>query len=556
MKAGDRLERLAIPVLLSLLGASLLCRAVSAYGGAFHQDEFYNWYTAWLLSAHRVPGRDFEMVYGYSLLVEWLRPLFSLFPESVAPLFLSRAVVFVLGALILLLVYRIGRRLTESRPAALLGVLLVTFHPLIIRRIGDVRSDSANVLCVLAAFALVLDPPGRRTAILLGLALGLGVLSCGKVALVIPFVVGLGFLLHGRRFWKVLLPAAAAGSAPILLYAGIIELSGLGPAYRHGIAHFLWLTTDPSTRVSRMPALTQGLRGHPAETILWAFCAASALLSWISRPEDEGVRRAGRFVLGTTAYGITYVAANPVFYPYNLVDLVPVLALAVPAAAAGRAGRQGPQIARLSTLLGLLLAAGAAREEAWSLPRANAFQLRYLDWIRRAIRPDEKVFDLTGSHLHRYGPYHWTMISAELPSYRSGKLFSVAEELRRERVSLIVRTYRLHWLPQSDWDFIDSHYVRFEPLLFYPGRTFAVARGKSQPFEILLDGDYRFQSYRPNGARVDGVPVEGTVFLRAGPHTLKFTESERPFFALVYTTPEREAHPLDSHLGESVVLTD
>jgi len=161
MKSGDRAERLAIPVLLFLVGLSLAFRAVTAYGRAFDRDEFQFWYTAWMLSAHKMPGRDFAMPYGYSILIDWLRPLFSLFPDSPAPLFLSRAVVFVLGGLVLWLVYRIGRRLTDSRPAALLGVLLVTFHPQVIRRIPDVRWDSTNVLCVLAAFALAVVGMGR-----------------------------------------------------------------------------------------------------------------------------------------------------------------------------------------------------------------------------------------------------------------------------------------------------------------------------------------------------------------------------------------------------------
>ena len=548
----ERVERLVTLCLSSLLGVSLACRAVSAYGRAFDRDEFQNWYTAWSLSAHRMPGRDFAMPYGYSLLFEWLRPLFALFPESSAPLFLSRAAIFVLGALILLLVYRIGRQLTDSVPAALLGVLLVTFHPQIIRRIGDVRWDSANVLCVLAAVAVVLGHPGRRQALLLGLALGLGVMSCLKVAMAVPFVLALGFLLHGRSWWKSLPLALASAAAPVALYVGLVESAGLGPGYRKGLGRFLWMASDPSARISPLIAVAESFRGHPAAAVLWAVCALAALAAWWTRRRDESTRRAGAVVLCLAAYALVYAATNPVFLAYNFVDLAPPLALAVPAAAAGLAG-QGLRVARLSGLLGLLLAAGAARETAWSLPRTNAFQLRYLDWLQEAIRPDERVFDLTGSHLHRAGPYYWQLVAAELPSYRSGKLFSVAEELRRERVSLVVRTFRLHWLPESDWAFLSDHYVRVEPLLFYPGRQFAAGQGTSQSFETLVEGDYRFLSYRPEGARVDGALVGEKISLRAGPHILEFASSERPFFALVYTTPEREAHRLGSQLGDVVI---
>ena len=556
MKPGDRLERLAIPVLLSLIGLSLAVRAITAYGRAFDRDEFQFWYTAWMMSAHRMPGRDFAMPYGYSILIDWLRPLFSLFPDSTAPLFLSRAAIFVVGGLVLLLVYRIGRRLTDSRAAALLGVVLVTFQPQVIHRIPDVRWDSTNVLCVLAALLAVVGPAGRRSALLTGLALGLGVMSCAKVALAIPFVLGLGFLLHGRAWSRSLHLVFVAGAAPIALYVAIVEAAGLGPGYRQGFAHFLWMATEPSARVAPFPALAESFRTHPTAVLLWAVCAVAALASWRARPGDERASRAGRFVLVTTAYGVVYAATNPVFFAYNLVDLAPVLALAVPAAAAGWTARLGLQIARLSGLLGLMLAAGAARETVWSLPRSNAFQLRYLDYIRRAIRPDEKVFDLTGSHLGRAGPYHWQLVAVELPSYRSGKLFSVSEELRRERVSLIVRSFRLHWLPERDWEFIREHYVRVEPLLFYPGRLFAVSKGRSQRFEILLDGDYRFLSYRPEGTRIDGLPPGEKVFLTAGDHTLEFAESAKPSFALVYTTPEREANKLGSQLGDAAVPTE
>jgi hypothetical protein len=545
-----RLERIALPLMGTLVALSIGCRAVSAFVRAFDRDEFQHLYTAWMMSVGLQPERDFELAGTYVPLLDGLRVAFRLFPNSVAPLFLARAGILLLGVSVLGLVYAVGRRLTSSRPAALLAVLWVTFYAEFIRRIGDIRSDVLNVLCVLAALYFLLAGAGRRPAILAGLALGFGLVSSPKVSVALGPLMLAGFLLYGRVFLRRALELLGAAAAVVLAYLLYLGASGLWEPNRRAFARFAEVATWGPTRVSPLPALEESARTNIAFVLVWLVCLALALGP--GRWRGSG-RLSAVVALFAALYPVLYFVANPVFYAYNFVDVVPIAALAIPAAAAGREERRGPAIARLACLLALLFAIAGGTATRWSLARGNALQLRYLDYIRAAIRPDERVFDLQGTHLFRRGPYHWHLIAIELPFYKTGKWFSIPEELRRFRVSLIVRTYRLHWLPKEDWDFVQSHYVWAEPLLMFPGHLFQARDGRSQSFEILVEGEYRFRSYRPEGATIDGGPVGERFRLSGGEHTLAFETSERPSFALMYTTPEREAHSLGAGPGEEIV---
>jgi Dolichyl-phosphate-mannose-protein mannosyltransferase len=546
-----RLERVALALMGTLLALSLACRAVSTFVRAFHQDEFQLWYTAWMMSVGMVPGRDYAPPGYHAFIVDWLRLLFRLFPDSLTPLFLSRAVIFVLGLLILWVVYQIGRRLTDSRPAAVLAVLSITYHVAMVRRIGDVRADTLNVLAVLAALLALLAGPGRRPALLAGLALGLGLVSSPKVAIAFPVLLLAGLLLYGRTWARRALEVLGGGAIPVLLYLAVLGVSGLWQSWWQEYRHFAQVVAGAEARFSPVPTLLQSSRRDWPAAALWICCLVLAIAGW--RSGREGGKRAAAVATFSVLYALLYVALNPVFFPYSFVDILPVVALAVPAAAAVLEAGRRVEIARLAVLLGVLLAVAGASETLLSTRRSNGLQLRYLDYIRVAVRPEERVFDLQGSHLFRRGTYHWHLVSFELPLYRSGKWFSVADELRRYRVSLIVRNYRLQWLPEEDWAFIRSHYVRAEPLLLFPGHLFVQKDGNRQPFEILVEGEYRFRSTRPEGVRVDGAPMGESVFLRAGDHTLEFVSSPSPSFALLYTTPEREARHLGAALGEEIV---
>jgi|GEM_PF-2030946 hypothetical protein len=131
-------------------------------------------------------------------------------------LFFSQWAAFVV---VILLSFLIARNLSKSKKIALYISLLVATLPIAVLQATSVQMDMVTTVLVLFSlyFALIFkEKPNMRNALLLGFAIGLGILTKATFLIYIIFPVGILFPLVLRRLKNLILP--------LLLIAVIIGL--------------------------------------------------------------------------------------------------------------------------------------------------------------------------------------------------------------------------------------------------------------------------------------------------------------------------------------------
>lgn len=546
---GEAWPRRVHLALSALLVAAVLSRFVSAFVRNFNHDEFQIWYTAWLRSVGRLPGRDFYLS-SYIPLADALAPVFRWAPDSEIPIWVSRLLVAAAGAASVLVVVRLGRRLGGPLAGVLAGLVAV-FQPDVVERAVDVRPDAFNALFLLVAFECVLARPTRSRAAFAGAVMSLAVISRFKMAVALPPVLLLAAFLWRRRLRGLLLPLGAGIATPLVLYGLQVYLFDDWRLFIETARHVAHVATDPAFGFSPVAALRGSALRGPAG---WCLVLASGTVIGVAVLRGRASTRRHP-ATAATALGCAglLVGANPAFFPYNFIEVVPLLALVVAAAQRYLRSRRTWRHALIVLVLGAGVIAEGSRSTLWSIRRTNGLQLRYLAWLREALGPDEVVFDLQGTHLYRPGVYHWRLSSAQMPLYATGRWFSIPEELARSRVSLLVMNYRFGFLPKDDRIFILQHYVQTGPLFFEPGFRFRERTPGATSIDVLVPGTYQFVPSRPEGVAIDGARPDGRIRLEAGRHTVEIADREAPGFALVFTTPRRRAARLDVPTGEQLL---
>ncbi|HSN69314.1 MAG TPA: hypothetical protein VLV48_08720, partial [Thermoanaerobaculia bacterium] len=144
----DAAARALAPICALLL--SLIALALSWFSREFTHDDFYLAYLAWIRSTDLIPGRDY-IVPNFTPLAELSAPLFAAFPESLAPLDILRLPIFLASLGLLGLTYETARRLSGSRAWGGAAACVVAWHPQVILRIADIRSDAIAAAVLLVA---------------------------------------------------------------------------------------------------------------------------------------------------------------------------------------------------------------------------------------------------------------------------------------------------------------------------------------------------------------------------------------------------------------------
>jgi hypothetical protein len=215
---------------------------------------------------------------------------------------------------------------------------------------------------------------------------------------------------------------------------------------------------------------------------------------------------------------VAFFLRNPFVYPYNFVLLVPV-------AAPMFLGFRGNIVAVALCVYAVVAGAAGAQR---ILQERNGEQVRFVKWLWRGTDASEGVFDWQGMHFGRRGVKHWFIYGANADLYRHG-WYSIADELQRANVTMILPNYRFDWLTPADRAFIDSHYLYTARCVMSPG----VALRGSGSVDVVFAGVYAVQ---PAKAVIDGVTVDDRVRLARGMHRV---ETSHPL-ALLYTTKRRE----------------
>jgi hypothetical protein len=193
-------------VVAALTGLGLLLRMIQLthVPSGFFQDEAVSLVDAWHLAQ---TGRDhlgyFLPLGALEAFGDWISPLFTFLAVPVVALFgpsllAGRLLAAILGALAIPAVYGLARALRLPKMAALCVALVVAISPWQILRTRVATPPALVPLCwtlLLWAALLFVRRGGRREALWLALAAGLGIYSYPTMKLAVPVLTGLAIVL-------------------------------------------------------------------------------------------------------------------------------------------------------------------------------------------------------------------------------------------------------------------------------------------------------------------------------------------------------------------------
>ncbi|MGW2095631.1 DUF2142 domain-containing protein [Promicromonospora sukumoe] len=206
-----------------------------------------------------------------------------------------------------LLAAAVVRRLTGSRAAALVAASFTLFVPQVGHILGSVTNDSLAVLSgAVATFACVLVVRGdvrARTAIGLGAAVGIGLLTKVMAVFALPMIVGAYLMAPGARGRRATGALVAGGVAFAvggwwwlrnLLVHGVVQPVGIPqrfePAEHQGIWYFV------RTAVTQLTRSFFGnfgwLEVRIPDPVFWSATCAIATLVVVALVRRRDVRRA------------------------------------------------------------------------------------------------------------------------------------------------------------------------------------------------------------------------------------------------------------------------
>lgn len=483
----------ATAVSLVLLLSSVVLRIASTFQRAYAQDDFFFAYAAWLRSTSLRPNVDYYLP-NFTPLSETFAPLFRLWPESFAPLYIARALMLVVGIALVAVTWRLARLLGASVLWALIAANLLSWQFYFLKRIGDIRSDQVGALALMLAAMALLEPRLKARAVFSGILCGLAVAITYKLAIAAPFLC-LGAMLAATRRVRAAIVFSAAAAVPTLSYFGArIAIDGW-PVVSSTWREILGAVGSGASQ--RLPVFVTALFNGPLTCV---FVIAGAVGFAVA----GGRGRA--YVLLASGFLATYLCLNPFIFPYNFVILMPLWAVMV-------AGT--PQLVRnqrvLSVLAYVLPAAaviGGSFGVAQVFSQTNDDQERIVKWVWATTSPRDAVFDWQGFVFGRPSTYHWWTYLGLVPKYQNG-WYSVQSEIERAQVRLVLPNYRLTALRQDDRLFLHTHFVEVDSCILAPGWTFQGADlRKGATFTAYLrDADYVVQPAGTRGILLDGRPL-------------------------------------------------
>jgi hypothetical protein len=284
---------------------------------------------------------------------------------------LARFLQVVFGTLSLVLLYRIGRRVS-SPAVGLWAALVLAAVPWHLRQSAIYKPDILLVLTTLLAFAAALalaERPTRRRFALAGAAVGLALASkynAGPAAFPVIVAALAGGGWRERRRWAGLLLAGAASLGVFLALNPFVVLDpGLYVAdFSETLRHY----EREAAGATRLGVLAHGLRSLISPSFLGPVFGTLGLLGLAlpGRREGSGAARLGPAMAASYVAGYAPLYALSTHNPseHNWLPVAPFLALGAARALVGAgdflAGRLGAARRPAAAAAGLALAAALA----------------------------------------------------------------------------------------------------------------------------------------------------------------------------------------------------
>lgn len=457
-------QQIAIPMWLEglvialLLGAALLLQALSLFNyPAYTNDEGNYMANAWAVLQGKLTPYTFTYNHpplGWIQIAGWtnLTGGITSFGNAINS---GRVFMLVLATASSLLLYLIARRLSGSRSAALLAMLIYTFSPLSLLYRHQVLLDNIGTFWLLLSLYLVTNGKSRLPTIAMAAAaLGIAILSKAVFLIFLPVML-YAMWLHATRFQRkfslvtflYIVLALASLYALFALLKGEILLPSTpagGTALRPSLLEtFLQSFQAPGPQEAFRASWNTWMQIDPLLLVVGTIAMFINIVAGI-------VNRAQRLVALFAVTFCLFLLISSVVYAFAIVPLLPLLALNIALALNNAlrwlAGRMRFDLARavlLFVLIGVLIPAGI--QDSWSLVGQNQTepQQEAMWWIRDNVSHNAVV--IANSYL--YTDLH----DPQGAGVRGGKPFTHAEIYSNAALDPAIAASEL----KQDWRKID-----------------------------------------------------------------------------------------------------
>ncbi len=532
----------------------------------FDPDEFVHLYRGYLLSEGQIPYRDFGLYAFTPLFHLFLAPSFILFKESLAPIFLSKSLIFVIFLFNLLTVYFIGLFSFGNR-FGLLAAFILALFPFVFLHFNEIRPDNLAILFWLLSFLFLLLAERKKShsklIFLSGLLFGLSLLVVIKTFFAYPALLAcLWLVLHHMRAKKTrgFFIFHLGLILPWLVWAIYFSLHGLlGEAVywtliapRETNRFLLASKTTGSFAPFRIFVPNDGRYGFWGSSLPWILSnivLALGLVGLIKSFKRLIVLRDRTLIYPFLLFSFLGFSLVILFY-YNYTSgghyylpLAPIMALAFAAfwQKLETLILKKTKAILLVTWIGTLLILSFGyfmmiRSFLTTSYWRNTWELEIVSNILTASKPGDRVFDMVGRHLFRQPGYFFCCeifpvfgqkYSRPMPDFQS--------ELVRTQTQFVINGFRLNYLNDQDRRFLEENYFPSDIKdILVAGKKIDFSGESPVTFNLIVDGCY--QAIKPPASHVwiDQEEIKDVVCLKNGNHSARGENSQSVFLLYDY----------------------
>jgi glycosyltransferase XagB len=318
----------------------------------------------------------------------------------------GRVLMLVLATVSSLLLYLIVRRLSGSRSAALLGMLLYTLSPLSLLHRDQVLLYNIATFWLLLSLWLVTNSKSRLGMFALAAtALGIAILSEGLFLIFLPvmlYAVSLYTTSFQRKFSLVAFAYITLAISSVYILLALLRSEFLPSdnplAHPSLIGTFLLKTQTP-------PADQQS-------SVIWQTWLQTDLLFIAVGTAAMGLNILGgtvnRFQLLAALLGVTFwvvLIVNHVWYPYSIIPLLPFLSMNIAMAIntplrwlTRHVGLDPARVFLLFVMIGILVPSRIQYAQPLLAPNGSQSQQQAMTWMRHNVPRDAVI--ITNSYMY------------------------------------------------------------------------------------------------------------------------------------------------------------
>lgn len=523
----------------------------------FDPDEFAHLHWTYLISIGQIPYKE---IFMYHIpFFQWLLAPAFIFSKTVSSVLFARIIMMAIFSINLLLLFLITGKLSKNTGIALLTTSIYSVFPMILDKTIDVRPDGLMVLFFLAGTLCVLSEKlsSRQKMVSSGLCFGLSLMVFPKIFYALPALLYL--IISANRIPQAkkvttydLFIFLISLSSPFLLFVlylfavnifdrAIVSFFHFSLAVTAGKIPFpVWYSLSP------WPVVYMAQKGPSFPWALnlsfWILSLPGLLLVW------KKSRRVFTFALLFLTGGISLLFAFPTPYIQYFLPLAVFISLL-------SAYVIHKIIFSLKLYLGgylivfILLAVSFFQQYKIRASNDNAEQLGVVKDVLSVSRPEESLYDATGSYIFRPDGYifcchpYWEFIhllKAKYPTVRDSLVSNRTKFLVMDR-----RGYIFWKILEPDLTFLKQNYLPSRYKKIYTlGQQFTCQEGKCHQLnidnkpvvptasfiEIIIDEKYLITPDSPvNKVFIDGKEVIGAIYLSSGKHQLSVSTNLKSF---------------------------